>query len=65
MAKDRQGLHFTELVWESTEQNMEVPPRSSAEAVIPKPPEGPGKKKRLNIIQYSSSYGIWKRRRSR
>lgn len=45
MAKDRQGLHFTELVWESTEQNMAVPPRSSAEAVIPKPPEGPGKKK--------------------
>ncbi|WP_171715870.1 TerB N-terminal domain-containing protein [Paenibacillus phytohabitans] len=45
MAKDRQGLHFTELVWESTEQNMAIPPRSSAEAVIPKPPEGPGKKK--------------------
>ncbi|WP_342422431.1 TerB N-terminal domain-containing protein [Paenibacillus sp. FSL E2-0178] len=45
MAKDRQGLHFTELVWESTEQNMAIPPRSSAEAVIPKPPDGPGKKK--------------------
>lgn len=45
MAKDRQGLHFTELVWESTEQNMAIPPRSSAEAVIPKPPAGPGKKK--------------------
>lgn len=53
MAKDRQGLHFTELVWESTEQNMEVPPRSSAEAVIPKPPEGPGKKKtsQYNTVQ--------------
>lgn len=45
MAKDRQGLHFTELVWESTEQNMAIPPRSSAESVIPKPPEGPDKKK--------------------
>ncbi|WNS45114.1 TerB N-terminal domain-containing protein [Paenibacillus sp. MMS20-IR301] len=43
MAKDRQGLHFSELVWESTEQNMAIPPRSSAEAAIPvKPPAGPG-----------------------
>ena len=29
MAKDRQGLHFSELVWESTEQNMEIPPRDA------------------------------------
>ncbi|NQX47643.1 TerB N-terminal domain-containing protein [Paenibacillus tritici] len=45
MAKDRQGLHFSELVWESTEQNMAIPPRSSADAVNPKPPADPGKKK--------------------
>ncbi|WP_052429553.1 TerB N-terminal domain-containing protein [Paenibacillus borealis] len=53
MAKDRQGLHFTELVWESTEQNMAIPPRSSAEAVIPKPPAGPGNKKpsQYNTVQ--------------
>lgn len=29
MARDRQGLHFSELVWESTEQDMAVPPRES------------------------------------
>lgn len=29
MARDRQGLHFSELVWESTEQDMAVPPREA------------------------------------
>ncbi|OMF95954.1 TerB N-terminal domain-containing protein [Paenibacillus sp. FSL R7-0273] len=29
MARDREGLHFSELVWESTEQDMAVPPRES------------------------------------
>ena len=39
--------HFTELVWESTEQNMPIPPRNTAESAIPKPAAGPVKKKAL------------------
>ncbi|WP_238651714.1 TerB N-terminal domain-containing protein [Paenibacillus piscarius] len=45
MAKDKQGLHFTELVWESTEQNMAVPPRGSAGADQPKPKAAAAQKK--------------------
>lgn len=45
MAKDKQGLHFTELVWESTEQNMAIPPRGSAETDQPKPKAATAQKK--------------------
>lgn len=44
MAKDKQGLHFTELVWESTEQNMAIPPRGPAGADQPKPRAAAGQK---------------------
>ncbi|MEK5446190.1 TerB N-terminal domain-containing protein [Paenibacillus sp. FSL R7-0331] len=33
MPKDKQGLHFSELVWESSEQNMAVPPRGSGDSL--------------------------------
>ncbi|WP_052380426.1 TerB N-terminal domain-containing protein [Paenibacillus camerounensis] len=33
MPKDKQGLHFSELVWESSEQNMAVPPRGSVHSL--------------------------------
>ncbi|MHA6528893.1 TerB N-terminal domain-containing protein [Paenibacillus sp. BAC0078] len=36
MKRNGEGLHFTELVWESTEQNLPIPPRNSADAAIPK-----------------------------
>lgn len=46
MAKDKQGLHFTELVWESTEQNMAIPPRGSEDgADQPKPKAATAQKK--------------------
>lgn len=36
MSKDRNQPHFTELVWESTEQNVPIPPRNSSEPALPK-----------------------------
>lgn len=36
--KDRNLPHFTELVWESTEQNLPIPPRGSGEKAIPPKP---------------------------
>lgn len=36
MSKDRKQPHFTELVWESTEQNVPIPPRNSSEPALPK-----------------------------
>ncbi|MEK3768315.1 TerB N-terminal domain-containing protein [Paenibacillus sp. FSL R5-0887] len=36
MSKDRKQPHFTELVWESTEQNVPIPPRNSPEPALPK-----------------------------
>lgn len=38
MSKDRKQPHFTELVWESTEQNVPIPPRNSSELALPKSP---------------------------
>ncbi|WP_410511378.1 TerB N-terminal domain-containing protein [Paenibacillus sp. BR2-3] len=37
MSNERKQPHFTELVWESKEQNMAIPPRKPSEEV-PKPP---------------------------
>lgn len=37
--------HFTELVWESTEQNMPIPPRDSARNTQPQSSAAKGKKK--------------------
>lgn len=37
MGNDKRQPHFTELVWESTEQNVAIPPRSSSEEVKEKP----------------------------
>jgi hypothetical protein len=34
MSNDRKQPHFTELVWESTEQNIAIPPRNSPEPSI-------------------------------
>ncbi|WP_341347735.1 TerB N-terminal domain-containing protein [Paenibacillus sp. FSL H3-0469] len=45
MAKDRQGLHFSELVWESTEQNVAIPPRGTVDEGSRKPKSEPVKKK--------------------
>lgn len=65
MSNDRKQPHFTELVWESTEQNVPIPPRNSLNLrclshllrIMAKqiPP--------LNL-HYSCSFGIqrWKRR---
>lgn len=36
MSNDRKQPHFTELVWESTEQNVPIPPRNSPEPALPK-----------------------------
>ncbi|WHY16973.1 TerB N-terminal domain-containing protein [Paenibacillus sp. G2S3] len=36
MSKDRKQPHFTELVWESTEQNVPIPPRNSSVPALPK-----------------------------
>lgn len=44
MAKDRQGLHFSELVWESTEQNVAIPPRGTVDEGSRKPKSEPVKK---------------------
>lgn len=44
MAKDRQGLHFSELVWESTEQNVAIPPRGTVDEGRRKPKSEPVKK---------------------
>ncbi|WP_339225233.1 TerB N-terminal domain-containing protein [Paenibacillus sp. FSL H8-0332] len=44
MAKDRQGLHFSELVWESTEQNVAIPPRGVVDEGSRKPKSAPVKK---------------------
>lgn len=38
MKSEGKPPHFTELIWESTEQNLPIPPRNTAEASIPKPP---------------------------
>jgi len=38
MGNDRKQPHFTELIFESTEKNVTIPPRDSAEALLPKPP---------------------------
>ncbi|MDQ0195036.1 TerB N-terminal domain-containing protein [Paenibacillus wynnii] len=35
MGNDKKQPHFTELVWESTEQNVAIPPRNSSEEVKP------------------------------
>lgn len=32
MKRNGEGLHFTELVWDSTEQNLPIPPRNSVDA---------------------------------
>ncbi|MBW4080549.1 TerB N-terminal domain-containing protein [Paenibacillus sp. S150] len=45
MSRDGKQLHFTELVWESTEQNLPIPPRDPAEAGVPKLPTAKPKKK--------------------
>ncbi|OKP96685.1 TerB N-terminal domain-containing protein [Paenibacillus sp. P46E] len=45
MRRDGKEPHFTELVWESTEQNVPIPPRASAEAGVPKAPAVMPKKK--------------------
>lgn len=45
MAKDRQGLHFTELVWESTERNVAIPPRGTVDEGSRKPKSEPVTKK--------------------
>ena len=45
MAKDRHGLHFSELVWESTEQNVAIPPRGTVDEGSRKPKSEPVKKK--------------------
>ncbi|WP_019910871.1 TerB N-terminal domain-containing protein [Paenibacillus sp. HW567] len=45
MKRNGEGLHFTELVWESTEQNLPIPARNSADAAIPKSPAAREKKK--------------------
>ncbi|MEK3904869.1 TerB N-terminal domain-containing protein [Paenibacillus sp. FSL R7-0179] len=44
MAKDRQGLHFSELVWESTERNVAIPPRGTVDEGSRKPKSEPVKK---------------------
>lgn len=36
MSKDHKYPHFTELVWDSTEQNVPIPPRNSPEPTLPK-----------------------------
>lgn len=36
MSMDRKQPHFTELVWDSTEQNVPIPPRNSSEPELPK-----------------------------
>jgi hypothetical protein len=36
MSKDGKQPHFTELVWESTEHNVPIPPRNSSEPALPK-----------------------------
>ncbi|MEC0134044.1 MULTISPECIES: TerB N-terminal domain-containing protein [Paenibacillus] len=36
MSNDRKQPHFTELVWESTEQNVPIPPRNSPEPLLSK-----------------------------
>ncbi|WP_340003396.1 TerB N-terminal domain-containing protein [Paenibacillus sp. FSL K6-0276] len=36
MSKDSKQPHFTELVWESTEANIPIPPRNSPEPELPK-----------------------------
>lgn len=45
MSRDGKEPHFTELVWESTEQNLPIPPRASADLKVPKPPAAAPKKK--------------------
>ncbi|MNO26561.1 hypothetical protein D3C76_164150 [compost metagenome] len=45
MSRDGKEPHFTELVWESTEQNLPIPPRASAGPGVPKPPAAIPKKK--------------------
>lgn len=44
-SNERKLPHFTELVWESTEQNMPIPPRNAAETAIPKRSAEAAKKK--------------------
>lgn len=51
MAKDRQGLYFSELVWESTEQNIAIPPRQADKPEKPIPPAAKPKKKSADAIQ--------------
>lgn len=36
MSNDRKQPHFTELVWESTELNIAIPPRNSTDSSLPK-----------------------------
>lgn len=51
MAKDRQGLYFSELVWESTEQNIAIPPRQADKPEKPISPAAKPKKKSADAIQ--------------
>lgn len=51
MTSDRNQPHFTELVWESTEQNVPIPPRSEVKSGIPIPPAAKPKKSSVDAVQ--------------
>ena len=44
MGNDKKQPHFTELVWESTELNVAIPPRNSSDAITKAKPASPVKK---------------------
>lgn len=61
MSNERKQPHFTELVWEGSEQNVAIPPRDSAGRALPKPPStnSTNKEKSTTPSESSIQLQLW------